>query len=731
MGKIDDLLNQNRQYTQATGGQLMSGAQEQANNNAGLSANYRQIGDEANWDRISGRGGYTPGEAGNITRDDELHRAVSTNEDFDRNFLTGDEYNQIMGNPWQRGAYFNPDGSRAMQDASAGRQRGAADALHGGMAASYNPADLAMSGGYGDTVRGALGSTRTGVQGALDPTRMRADAGALSRMRMSPEEQQRIVTGAGITAGNHYQNEIGDLDRRAMAANMDPAGVAAMRDRMERHSAEDAGDAMTQARIGASNAAAAREGSAESMRIGAEQGYAGQAAGSQLALGNQAIGAAGQLEGTRLGANRDIADRGMDVARTGGLARLNTEGQINAQDRNVDQFGQQLGTQIATGAEQDSAARAAALAANRQQTQRGNSDTRFAQGYAENNALSGRYQNVANTRLSEMNHGLDYITSQNQQANNNANFHTGIASGIFNTQGGQNLGNTQQAMQQDMRPSWWQQLLGGVTGIAGAAGGLMTGIGGLRNGPTSAAAPTKLGYADPTPNQQLAAKQPTGPQGLPPAGGGNDQGYADPVLPDSGMDGGGGQQGLPPAGGQGGGDYDPSVRRLSYSAQGGAMRPQVAGPAQGGYSGIGPSPDLGAAMRASGKYPVSSQPQPPAPSPLQKMSAPPAPTNAAGGSPGLQFTPPQGAAPSPAPSSQPIAGKSPAAQPAATPTAGLPPPPSAAASAPAPAAPDTGADAAPPQGYGEPTPISKKEKIGNGPVFKQPRSATLPVSYAA
>lgn len=93
----------------------------------------------------------------------------------------------------------------------------------------------------------------------------------LPQLQMTPEEQQRIVTGAGISAGTGTQAAVGAAQRAANAAGGNPLALAAYRARAAKTQGANAGDAMTQARIGASDAAAQRTGTIASYYQGLQQ----------------------------------------------------------------------------------------------------------------------------------------------------------------------------------------------------------------------------------------------------------------------------------------------------------------------------------------------------------------------------------------------------------------------------------------------------------------------------
>ena len=90
----------------------------------------------------------------------------------------------------------------------------------------------------------------------------------LSQIRMTPEQQQQMVTGAGISAGTNTAASVGAAQRAANAAGGNPMALAAYRARAAQQEGAQAGDAMTQARVAASNAAADRAANIGQTRIG-------------------------------------------------------------------------------------------------------------------------------------------------------------------------------------------------------------------------------------------------------------------------------------------------------------------------------------------------------------------------------------------------------------------------------------------------------------------------------
>jgi hypothetical protein len=288
---------------------------------------------------------------------------------------------------------------------------------------------------------------------------------------MSPEEEERIVTGAGISAGVGYRAAADELDRKARAAGVDPLGAAAMRAQSERAAAADAGDAMTLARIRASSERAGREQAAERLRMGGEQAVADIGTGTELALGRERIAAGDRREQLRLGAARDIAGRKFDAAATGGQARIGTEAGINAQQRQVGQFNAGLGTDIATGIERDVAERNRYVSGNRADTSRANQQQRFQQGMTRTGFLSDANRQVAGARRQDAAEGRDWLRTQSGVSNQNQQNEFNRQGQVYATQGGLAQGAAHNQLQQNQLPKMWERLISAGAEAAGAVAG--------------------------------------------------------------------------------------------------------------------------------------------------------------------------------------------------------------------------------------------------------------------
>lgn len=397
---IDD-----RGYVIGQGDILNQDAKDRGAASSGLRERYRQQADEVYDPLIYGRGGYDPNDTEAITREGETRSSMALPHELDALQWTPEEIASIQGNPE---LYFDPAAMNAAQEASAVRQRAASQRLRG---------DL---------------------YGAIDENALTADTAGIE---LTPEEEQRIVTAAGQSAGVGYRAGIGDLEQKARAAGVDPLGVQAARVRAERAAAIEGANAMTRARVAASRERADRKTMAEDLR---------------------------------LGANRDISGRRTNAATVAGQADLNTEGTINTQQRQQQQFS----TTTGTGIENTRATRAATVAGNRQATGRENLNTRFGQGQTVANTLSERARTIGDAKLEGAREGRGYLTGQNAQANQNTQAEADRQTQLYGQQMSGRSGTTQSQLQRDSQPGLWQKVAGTVIGAANAAGNMATGFSG-------------------------------------------------------------------------------------------------------------------------------------------------------------------------------------------------------------------------------------------------------------
>ncbi len=494
---VKKLTANQRALIQQKGDSLMSDQAGEVSGNEALRNDYRATLDRQYADAAEGNGGYSPEEAAAIKAQGGMPTAL-TDEQAQGNFLTPEEQAGIRGDTGSYTRDFNPDQMSQDQNVSAGQQRGAVNNLKTGLHGAIDNTALSQSGKFQQdsenqlganqnefgTVLGAVGNN---VRGTIDPNAVTASDSFLKDYNMSPEEQQNIVTGAGISAGARDAAAVDDMERRAAAAGSGPGGVAAYRARMARAGAADAGDAMTQARIKASDAAAAREMSGEQLREQGGQYLTNVRSGTELKmgedalagsqhLGDQALTQRNSVEGQRLAAEQAKTGINVGAEEAAGAADIGTEANINAQGRQQQQFNTTTGTGIAEAQDQANVAREGALAGNRQQTGTANQATQFGQQKTVNDTGSARATGVADTRLAQQTQARNYYQGQDQQANQNAE---NAQNRQVQTYGTQAAGtNTAAAQEADAakQPGMFSKIVGGVTGLIGAAGGAATGL---------------------------------------------------------------------------------------------------------------------------------------------------------------------------------------------------------------------------------------------------------------
>lgn len=465
-----DMIRNDRDFAYGRGDELFQNSKDRSANEGNLRGYYRGYADEVYDGMIGGRGGYTPDEQRDIIGRGDLDAGMTTDQEYGDNYLSDGERDAVAGRPWDRAQFFNPDEMTRQQNESSGYQRDAVNGLERGMNESLSDR-LGLSDDYGRNVDSTLGSMESRTRGAYDPAALRANEGSLNRIRMTPQEEQDIVTKSGVSAGKRYQGEIGEIDKKARAAGIDPIGAAALRGRYVRNSAADAADAMTGARVQASNARSGREATAEGIRMGGEKTAADIGTGVELSLGDRRLRANDTREGMRLDTERDISNRRAGIAKTIGDARLGSEQQINAQQRQQNQYNATTGTDMATGIDRDSSSRALTLAQNRQATARGNQATRFGQNMDRSQAIAQRTGQVAQARRDDAKEGRQYLQNQAGVANQNQQNEYNRQSDIYGTQGQLGQAPTRNQMQKDLQPKWWEKSIAAAVGAASKASG--------------------------------------------------------------------------------------------------------------------------------------------------------------------------------------------------------------------------------------------------------------------
>lgn len=535
MSKAQDALDKARNFTYGKGNDLSDQAQSDAAYQKTIAGNYKEYGDQAYDPLIGGQGGYTPEQQAAILQEQQLRGLPTSQDQLQANFRTPEEQAAVTGDPNSFAKYFAPDDTTNIANEGAANQRGAVeteanntrDAAGNLRRDLYAPTDnpnLQESKGFVDATGKAVTGTAAGVHGAVDLARLRQDPAYAQRVRMTQQQQQDIVTGAGITAGTGYRAAAGDLDRQAAAAGMDPAAAAAEKESLLRQGAGAASDAETQARIGASNAAAAREANIEAGRRAGETSAADIGSSTELALGNQQLTAAQRLEATRLAAEQHVADMKQAAGSESGQAALANERSLGVQNvanetqmererQDANLANQHLGTSIATSQDQATVDRARDNANNRQTTQVGNENTQFGQGKTVNDTLSARNTAIANESQNQAKEGRSWLYNNEVLGSNNANAASNRQAGLYGTEAGSANTGTGQQISQSSQPALWQKLVGAGTGIISAVtggGGYNPGSGIAQPSTTTLPSPSSNGgyYGSTTPTPGYATVKP-------------------------------------------------------------------------------------------------------------------------------------------------------------------------------------------------------------------------------
>jgi hypothetical protein len=473
----------NRNIALQEGGQLQNEGQT-LYNETGSNTDYysdQQKGYQDQADQAYGQlqqtPGYTDQEAAQI--DPNFAQYQTGSDALNQQYLTGAEQNAIAGNPAAAMGYYDPSqltqfeqhGDQIQDDATQNLQGN----LTGAQQAGASAADRTLT-NEGSSLVSAFGDESAGLKAAVDPSQLGLSQGFSSNYLMTPGQQQDMVTAAGTTAGNQFRASEDQIQRQAAAqGNTSPAAVAAMTEQMDRDSAASAGDAMTEARIDASNAAAQRSQTEEQMRLGTAQDISSREQQNATTLGNTQIQAA-ETYGQQ-GQQNDLAQEqaAMNAASEGGEAALSTAARTSASDVALAQQEQQTGQTLAGTADQEASQRATTLATNRQATTGNVQNTQYNQGMQTAEAGSQAGQTVANERIAGQNTYRQYLGGQSNTMLNASQTARGQQIGAYGGQTsayGTQMGATNQAtstaVNANGQPGTADKIIGGITGAISA-----------------------------------------------------------------------------------------------------------------------------------------------------------------------------------------------------------------------------------------------------------------------
>lgn len=483
------------------GNQLTQQNQELADQGMRGYQGYSDFLDPIEQQLAGGGGGYNPDEQFNIMGTGGPNSLNNILAQGNQQYLSGDEQQQIAGNPDSWSQYFNPDSMQGKLDQYQGGQNQAVSNLQNGLRGSINQDALQQDQGYRagqesqldrnqGTFNTILDAQGNNVRGAIDPAKLSQSNSANSEEKLSPEAQQALITGAGISAGLKDTEAADDVTRQALASGAGAMGVGAYRARLARQQAIDSGNAMTQARGRVAEQASRQALAAEQQRLQAQQGLTNTQVGSELQMGQEALQGQQHL-GEQALAQRNVQEQNrqqalqyltganLDAARAGGAAELQNAQQATQQQMQQGQFSATQGTQLAQAQEQARAQRAAALANNRQNVAANQQNVAL----QANQAQSQRGQAVGNARMAQQNTGLGLQAGQQQQQNKNAQDAYGRQQQTYGTQAGASNQATALGAAATQTPTTMDKIVGGIAGGLGAIGGFFD-EGGVVDKPT-------------------------------------------------------------------------------------------------------------------------------------------------------------------------------------------------------------------------------------------------------
>ena len=412
---IHNSFYQNQGLINAQGEQINQEALNQLNYYAPLQQQYEGEANQA-LNQLQQTPGYTPQEASQINVN--YGQFAQSPDQLAAQYLTPGEQQGIAGNP------NAPVGVMGAGTAAEGAQLNAYGSNLGGELGAYQANLGGQVGNYQNWTGAAAQGLSSGLASAQDKFNSLNTAVNNPGLGFQGQEQpmtaaqaQNIVTAAGTTVGNQYQSAEDQLQRQAAAAgNTSPMAIAAANARLQTQEAGQAGDAMTQARIGAQQAQYGQAQSYEAQRQGETATQAGMQAGAATTEEAAAQNAAA-LSGTQnIQAAEASGQAGINAANTYGqsaLSGINQYGQTavgeagNAANQNYS---------AANTAEQTTANRAATLGTNRQATTSNILGAQYGQAMQTAEATSGGAQNVGQTRIAGQNTYLQGVTGEQQAA---------------------------------------------------------------------------------------------------------------------------------------------------------------------------------------------------------------------------------------------------------------------------------------------------------------------------
>lgn len=363
-------------------------------------------------------GGYTPEEAAAIQQT-QANQDLATGAQYSP-YLSADEQKGITGDPNAAFQYYNPSAIMAPTQQGQQAQQAAIQAGQSGMQGAQSQAETWMPQTLAAGTQALAqnqAQTGAGYASAIDPSKLGLSGQFNQNYQMTPEQQQALVTAAGMSVGQQYKSAQDAIQRQAAAAGQGAPGMAVAQERLAQQSAAASGDALTQARIAASQEAANRQLTSEQLRLGAESNIAGMKTSAVQSQGQQAQAAALAQEQAGLGAQQYITTMGQQNAQNTQAASLNAAQNTQAAQEGAQQYVQGTGMAQANTSENAAQQRAQTIA----QSNLAGNQTQYGRGLTQAQTASQTAQTVANQQQAQQQEARSYLTGQAAQSDTQYN----------------------------------------------------------------------------------------------------------------------------------------------------------------------------------------------------------------------------------------------------------------------------------------------------------------------
>lgn len=439
-GKMAEL---DRKFAVGSGTDIDYDLQKRADSQGADEAYFKQKAVKA-YDDLAQNPGYTPQEAADIGRKPEWEALQWNPQDEQGLYLTDEEKAKIEGNPNAGFNYFDPAFTQEIANNTSASVRGAfnkgqndinetLENTNNLQLEAYDPNSLKFDPKTGQAIDQTVAEGSKRMRDAADYAKLALDPNFKGKYEMGDAERDALVGRAARQVGTQYRALQDDVElNAAQSGNASPAAVAAMKARLARQSSVDMADARTDADLAARAEQRRTYQTAEQMRLEAEQNYASLAAQIESDLIAKGVDASLAKEQARLLAAQKLAQLQADTAKTVAQQNIDVKtGQqqlqvdmekgLGAQEQAANLANQEMGTKLATQADQAASDRAKDIAGNRQDVKTYALNSQWERGKGINEGVSQGAQIVANAKRDDQKEVRGFLTDEQKQASDNVN----------------------------------------------------------------------------------------------------------------------------------------------------------------------------------------------------------------------------------------------------------------------------------------------------------------------